>query len=91
MSAPHLREFVSIPSTQRTFVKNFMGRSITVLETADLFREGNKQVPSSTIDVVQTETLAPQVLRGKRIFYNASGSANERRGLHELRDLSPGW
>lgn len=58
--------------TGRGFVKNFMDRSLTVLELADLFAEGDISVASSSVDVVTSETLSPQVLSGKQIFYDAA-------------------
>lgn len=58
--------------TGRTFVKNFLSRSVTALETDALFRNGDLSVGSSAISTVTTERLASDVLAGKRIFYNAS-------------------
>ncbi|MEM7480965.1 MAG: Ig-like domain-containing protein [Acidobacteriota bacterium] len=60
------------PVTNRTFVKNFLGRSLTVLETDALFRRGDKNVASTEVSTVTAEMLPPAVLAGKRIFYNAS-------------------
>ncbi len=59
------------PVTERTFVKNFMGRSVTSLETTELFRAGNKSIASQEISSVASESLPAQVLLGKEIFYNA--------------------
>ena len=59
------------PETQRTFVKNFMGRDLTVFETASLFAVGDKTVSSSVVSTVASEALPPQILNGKRIFYDA--------------------
>ena len=56
----------------RTFVHNFMGRSVTALETANLFSEGALQAAASEIQMVAAETLSPAVLLGKRIFYHAA-------------------
>lgn len=58
-------------TSQRTFVKNFTGRSLTSLETFELFRSGNKNVASTEITAVVAEALPPQVLTGKQIFYHA--------------------
>jgi DNA-binding beta-propeller fold protein YncE len=59
-------------TTRRTFVQNLMGRSVTALETDALFRLGTVAVGSTAIDTVAAEPLAPAVLAGKTIFYNAS-------------------
>ncbi|MCB1032827.1 MAG: Ig-like domain-containing protein, partial [Acidobacteria bacterium] len=60
------------PVTGRTFVKNFMGRSVTALETDDLFRFGLRSPASQETAAVAAERLSPQILTGKRIFYGAS-------------------
>jgi cytochrome c peroxidase len=59
------------PNTQRSFVHNFMGRSVSVLETQALYTTGSINVPVSTVSMVANETLAEPVLRGKRLFYHA--------------------
>lgn len=60
------------PTTDRTFIKNFMSRDVTVLETGALYRSGTLSVDSETVATVGHEILSPAVLRGKQIFYNAS-------------------
>ncbi len=62
----------SDPDTGRSFVKNFLGRSVSVLETQNLFEMGSINVSSTAVNTVTSETLSPIVLTGKRIFYNAS-------------------
>jgi DNA-binding beta-propeller fold protein YncE len=57
--------------TERSYVHNFMDRSVSVLDTAALFRSGSLQVPSASVTMVASETLAAPVLQGKRIFYDA--------------------
>jgi len=59
-------------ATNRTFVKNFLSRDVTVQDTDALFRNGNIAVAASEIPTVTDEVLADDVLRGKQIFYNAS-------------------
>lgn len=59
------------PNTGRSFVHNFMGRSISVLETDALFRTGALQVAQLDVDMVANESLAPNVLLGKQLFYHA--------------------
>ncbi|MBB6087290.1 Ig-like domain-containing protein [Wenzhouxiangella marina] len=62
----------SDPVTGRSFVKNFLGRSLSVLETAALFDSGSLNVGVSTVSTVASEAMPATVLNGKRIFYNAS-------------------
>ncbi|MBK8285619.1 MAG: Ig-like domain-containing protein [Ahniella sp.] len=59
-------------ATGRTFVHNFMDRSVTMLDTHALFTAGALQASATTVDMVLNEPLPPNVLTGKRIFYNAS-------------------
>ena len=59
-------------TTGRSFVKNLMERSLSVLETADLFDAGDISVSGSTVPTVSSEVMPASVLAGKRIFYNAS-------------------
>jgi DNA-binding beta-propeller fold protein YncE len=55
----------------RSFVHNFLGRSVTVLETGELFGAGSIAVDASEVAMVADETLAPDVLMGKQFFYDA--------------------
>lgn len=57
--------------TDRSFVHNFMDRSVSVLDTAALFQSGSLQVPTSSVEMVASESLGASVLQGKRIFYFA--------------------
>ncbi len=59
-------------ATGRSFVQDFLGRSLRVIETAPLFAAGTISLSDSTVSTVASETLAPAVLQGKRIFYHAS-------------------
>lgn len=58
--------------TGRSFVKNFLGRSLSVLETEALFNAGFLNAPTVEIATVANEQMDEVVLDGKRIFYNAS-------------------
>ena len=62
----------SDPATGRTFVKNFLSRSVTAYETDTLFRSGNLSVATTEVPTTTAEALADEILRGKRIFYDAS-------------------
>ena len=61
------------PDGRRLYVHNFLDRSVTVLNTAGLL-DGTVNEPPvvATVSTVAEEALAPEVLRGKRIFYNAA-------------------
>ena len=62
------------PVSDRLFVQNFMGRSVTVRDAAPLLDENRvtlPALPASPVATVATEPLAPDVLLGKQIFYNA--------------------
>ena len=59
-------------ATGRTFVQDFMGRSVTVLETEALFERGDRTVSASAVETVAGEPLPPQVAHGKRLFYHAA-------------------
>ncbi len=60
------------PATGRTFVHDFMSRSLTVLETEALFERGDRTVSASTVETVANEPLPLQVAHGKRLFYHAA-------------------
>lgn len=60
------------PTTNRIFVKNFLGRSVSVIEGGNLFQTGQASLSESQIDTVASELLSASVLNGKRIFYHAS-------------------
>ena len=59
------------PATGRMFVKDFMDRSISALETADFFQTGNKTIARTAVSSVASESLSAQNLLGKQIFYNS--------------------
>jgi cytochrome c peroxidase len=63
------------PASNRLFTQDFMGRSATVRDAAPLLVENRTTLPAlalSPVSTVATEPLAPEVLLGKRIFYNAA-------------------
>jgi cytochrome c peroxidase len=53
-------------------VQNFLGRSVSKLDSANFLAGSSSNVTTSTIVTTNAETLSPSVLQGKRIFYNAS-------------------
>lgn len=68
------------PPTGRSFVWNFLGRSISALETDALFRRGALSFARSEILAPAAEALAPEVLAGKRTFYFAGDPRMSREG-----------
>ncbi|MCB1202618.1 MAG: Ig-like domain-containing protein, partial [Verrucomicrobiae bacterium] len=61
------------PVTGRVLVQNFLGRSVSVFDAASLLEENHGDLPPvATTATVAAEPLAPDVLAGKRLFYNAS-------------------
>lgn len=57
----------------RIFTQDFMGRSISVFDAQPLLEENRTTLPPQpTVMAVTNELLAPQVLLGKRIFYQAA-------------------
>ena len=66
---------------RRLYVHNFLDRSVTVLNTAGLL-DGtmNEPIVVATVSTVGRESLAPEVLRGKRLFYNAADARMSRDG-----------
>jgi DNA-binding beta-propeller fold protein YncE len=59
------------PTTNRTFVQDFMSRTVSALDTDALFRHGDLGTARTAISTVAVEALPQQVLLGKQIFYNA--------------------
>ena len=65
--------------SKRLYVHNFMGRSLAVYDISTTL--ANVKYESRLLQIVSTvakEALAPEVLRGKRIFYNAADSNMSR-------------
>ncbi|MEM7612868.1 MAG: PKD domain-containing protein, partial [Pseudomonadota bacterium] len=56
----------------RLYVHNFMGRSVGVYDIAEMVESGAVNVPLlATVPTVGNESLAADVLLGKRLFYDA--------------------
>jgi len=65
----------------RLFVHNFMSRSVRAYNTSGFISNSNfTLIPLATIPTVASETLSPQVLLGKQIFYNAKDARMNRDG-----------
>jgi len=61
------------PVANRLFSHDFMGRSVSVRDAAPLLLENRTTLPAiATTATVDVELLTPEVLLGKRIFYNAA-------------------
>lgn len=60
-------------ASNRVFAQDFMGRSVTVRDATPLLVQNLTSLPLiATTLAVASELLAPDVLEGKRIFYNAA-------------------
>jgi YVTN family beta-propeller protein len=63
---------VVAPDGLRLFVENFMDRTVSVVDLAPLVTTGEFRAPVvATLASVTAERLAPEVLRGKQLFYDA--------------------
>lgn len=61
-------------ATNKIFVKNYLDRSITVFDGTDMLTTGARGLANNivaTIGTVGRESLAGNVLRGKKLFYSA--------------------
>ncbi|WP_157271214.1 DUF4082 domain-containing protein [Azohydromonas aeria] len=66
---------------RRLFVNNFMDRTLGVYDLARLAQYGELRVPLlAEVAAVGAERLAPQVLLGKRLFYDARDTRLARDG-----------
>ncbi len=63
----------------RSYAQNFMDRSLSAIDSAPLFETGNISL-SATLLPIATETLTPEVLLGKQIFYNAADTRMSAEG-----------
>lgn len=65
----------------KLFVQNFMSRTVAVYAVSEIAANGSNQVRKlAEIVAVSNEALAPNVLLGKQIFYNASDRRMNRDG-----------
>jgi YVTN family beta-propeller protein len=61
------------PVTRRVFTKNLMSRDVSVFDASQLIGSGLRTLPIlATVTTVAVETMPPDVLLGKQIFYDAS-------------------
>lgn len=59
------------PSSRRLFVLNFLSRSLSAYDIAPILAGGSEFTLLGETSLLATEPLAPEVLRGKRLFYDA--------------------
>src|SRR5262249_7174754 len=65
----------------RLFVMNFMTRSVSAFDVAGLVNGTSATAsPLAVINAVAVEKLTPQVLQGKKVFYNAADPRMSREG-----------
>ncbi|MDH4450048.1 MAG: Ig-like domain-containing protein [Rhodoferax sp.] len=63
-------------STNRLFVNNFLGRSVSVYDVSQVINGTGMSVTRvAEVKTVAKETLSPEVLAGKKVFYNAAASS----------------
>ncbi len=69
------------PATRRLFVQAFLSRAVTVIDVS-AFLDGSASTGTvlASIPVQANERLAPQVLLGKQVFYNAADPRMGRDG-----------
>lgn len=83
------------PMTKRLWVYNDLSRSVTVLGLGNLIARGEPLSPVAGSPVTTSsaafETLAPNVLAGKRLFYDAEGRAKDQDGAEVFRISSEGY
>lgn len=72
------------PVTNRLFSADFMGRSVTVHNMGPFLGFGNRDTARMAIPTVATDKLSPDVLLGKRIFYQSADGS----GLSNLPTMS---
>ena len=68
----HLQGIAISNDSNALYVHNFMERSVTVLDVSNLVNGLSETVSVvTTISAVANESLSPDVLRGKQLFYDA--------------------
>lgn len=72
------------PVTNRLFSADFMGRTVTSHDLGGFLGFGLRATDRVAIPKIASETLAPDVLLGKQLFYNAADAS----GLTSLPDMS---
>lgn len=68
------------PATGQVITMDFMGRAVSLFDAAGFISAGTLNVPRTAVDAVVQERLHPEVLRGKRIFYNAADTRMSAEG-----------
>ena len=68
------------PASKKLFVHNFMSRSISVIDVASLLNGSGIEKSLADVSVVAKESLTPQVLLGKQLFYDASSKKLSQNG-----------
>jgi len=78
-AAPRGLAFDSV--TESLWVENFMSRSVSRIPMADFLATGNRQFQTSEHVSSSNESLSPEILAGKEIFYFAG---NDPEGDNEM-------
>jgi cytochrome c peroxidase len=75
------QDLVVTPDGSRLYVMNFMTRSLSAFDVAELIQGTSSTAAQlGVVDTVQTELLPSQVLAGKQIFYNAADTRMTAQG-----------
>jgi len=61
-------------TTARLYVKTFLGRSLEIFDVADISQGGTNYYKITEINTVSNELLTPEILAGKKLFYDASST-----------------
>ncbi len=72
------------PATNRLLSADFMGRSVTAHHLGGFLSFGSRNTNRVAIPTITTDKLPPQVLHGKRLFYQAADAS----GLSTLPTMS---
>lgn len=68
-------------TNNKLWVKNLMSRDLSIINLNAFIETGSFQLPSTTTNTVETETLNPDVFEGKKSFYFAG---NDPIGNNEM-------
>ena len=69
------------PLTNNLWIKNLMSRDVSIVDLNAFISIGSFQLPTQTINTVQTENMPDDILQGKRRFYFAG---NDSVGNNEM-------
>lgn len=68
------------PSTGTLYVLNFLSRSLSAYDVSDMLNGGSTSELIGHVDLVSVEPLSAEVLRGKKLFYDATSENLNQNG-----------